>query len=265
MEVRPKPPIEDREFIDNFLEFGLGHYYQICRILARGLEGMTAMEQRSAALEIQDAASSTLELLITWFYALREWHSANGQAYLVDLLHSTKLSPAKRYGALRQVKTSALGGFCNPLGIKWTRKDLDPQGIDPSARRAEIELTIEAITQIFNQMDPLVPEARPDWMMDCLNTIKHGLVVTHSEYEGSPSVKILTRGSLFVGKDGRPAVYEVRAMPEAIGKFIDKAGTGSIALWGLIRLVYISKYQTEPASPVATSIAANLYGATPDV
>lgn len=265
MEIRPKPPIEDREFIDNFLEFGIGHYYRICQILVHNFEKMTDSERRSAALEIHAAASSTLELVITWFYALREWHSASGQAYLVDVLHSTELSPSKRKGALRQVRKSSLKGFCDPLGIECTNKDLIPQGIDPSGRRAEIKLVIEAITQIFGQMDPVVPEARPDWMMDCLNTIKHGLVLTHSEYEGSPSVKLLTSGSQPVGKDGLPAIYEVRATPEAINTLVEIAGNGSIALGGLIRLVYLSKYKSNPISSVVRSITDDLYGSSPGV
>ena len=256
----PKPPLGDQEFLDNFLEFGLGHYYTVAKLLSTRIsDPMTASEQRSIALEVAALTSAAFEHLVTWYYALRQWRSPGNDTLLVDILKEMYLNDTKRLGALNDAQKSTKEGFCRSFGILWGKKELQPRGINIQNWHKSVDITKGNISKVLEHLSPLQFKQQKAWMIHYLNAIKHGLLVVAGDHKGIPIVTVLTKGTQLTKEDGDPVIYATPTDSQSLKKHVLVIGNMAIALFHLVRLVYASVFNAEPKSILVDTITKDLY------
>ena len=260
----PIPPTGDQEFIDDFLKFGIGHYYTTAKLVAANATGpLTDAEQRSIGLEVAVLASTAFELLITWFYALQEWRSTSNKNLLVDILQ-IRLNDAKRVEALEFCQSKTAEEFALAFRVPWNEGELLAKGFDPNILRNSVRIAQTNVAMILsNLFSPNLQaagasEAKP-WMIHMLNKVKHGFVVVTSEIEGVPGVHILTQGSNIQLQDGYSPIFDIDARPESLNRMIKIIGDMAIALSHMITAPYAVAFGTDPIKPALDPILQDLY------
>lgn len=261
----PNPPTDNKGFIDNFLEFGIGHYYTTSKLLAGGIDEYTSPnELRSIALEQQVLASTAFELLITWFYALQEFTGEDNKRLLVDVLPSVWLNDEKRTSALEFVKNATRSDFAKAFNISDESKVVREHGMDPAQLADAVSVAQRNLNRMFFHMyapfrgkpEELEPHA---WMTHMLIKIKHGFLVVGSEVEEYPSVVILTEGSQFRSKVGSISLFATNAQMDNRELMNKVIGNMAIALRSLIHVIYAYIFGAQPISTVVDRIARELY------
>ena len=237
----------NREFLDTYLEYGIGHYYTVAKMLAgQDWSQLNEVEKQSAGIELGALASSSLENLIRWYFAVGKWVRSDTQALLVQVLQETIASDEMREEALGEVSSTNANEFCLSLGIPWRRDELRARRVDSENWLYTVD---QAKANIAKALEDLVP-AREDtpraWVLEYLNRLKQTYVQGAGESNAAASVTIPQQAS---GADGDGAFGSMPRDPEARAELTGLIGNATVGLFLLIRLAYIAVFSLEPRSP----------------
>ena len=61
----------NREFLDTFLQYGIGHYFTLAKLLSGRISGeLSDPEKLSIGMEVSALAGASLDSLVAWYHAL---------------------------------------------------------------------------------------------------------------------------------------------------------------------------------------------------
>ena len=246
----------NREFLDTFLEYGIGHYYTVAKLLSdRDPDELKEAELQSVGVELVSLASAALENLVRWYVALGRWTRRGPDSLLVEALQSVTPVDEMRTEALQEVTSESPNEFCLSVGVPWRRDEL-------RARRIDAENWLYTVDQargnIAKALEDLVPvrQATPRvWVLQYMNRVKQGYLVGAGDSNAAPVV---------TSKDAEPTDDSLTAVPsdqESRAQLTMLTGNAAIGLFLLVRLVYIAVYGREPHSPAFVVIWQELYPA----
>jgi len=90
----------NKEFLDTYLEVGIGHYYTIAKILSGRVSGeLPETERLSIGLEISAQASASFDNLVTWYHSLLRWDPRGEDTALPDILEAIEVEDSLRLEA----------------------------------------------------------------------------------------------------------------------------------------------------------------------
>ena len=162
----------NRELLDTFLDFGIGHYYTLAKVLTSRVPGdLNDSERLSIGLEVSSLASAALDNLVRWYYAMRQWKARGTQTLLVDILQGAEIRDSHRLAALKHVKTSRTDEFCQAFGIPWGAQGLRELRIDAANWRFTVDQAKLNISKVLEDLTPARVSTERDWVVRYLHTV----------------------------------------------------------------------------------------------
>ena len=126
----------NREFLDSYLEIGIGHYYTLAKLLSSRISNeLTEAERLSIGIEVAALATASLENLVTWYMALGRWKPREGRKLLPQILSGIHVEESDHLAALEHVKGMRTGIL--PL-IRHPLEKRGPEGT--SHRRGQLAI-----------------------------------------------------------------------------------------------------------------------------
>ncbi len=244
----------NKQFLDAYLEFGIGHYYTVAKLLCDRISGkLSASESLSVGLEVSAQAASALDNLVTWYFALRKWKPSEDASLLVDILESTHIEDSHRLKALEHVKRSRADQFSRSFGIPWSRDDLQARRLDMTNWRYTVDQVKLNITKVLEDLSPAELVTSQGWIAQHLTTNQIGPSGASGARGVFPSVSSETAGT---DQDGSLIIPTDSGV---LNELADLTGNAAIGLFLLVRLLYITAFRLEPRSPAFVEIWQELH------
>ena len=236
----------NREFLNAYLEFGLGHYYTLARTLTgRVVDDLTEPEKVSVGIEVSSLAGAALDNAVRWYLMLRQWKPRTQQVLLSDILASARITDAHRQEVLEHVTTSRTDEFCQTFRIPWAGEDIRARGIDVSNWRFTVDQAKINISKVMEDMATAEQTTPRDWITHYLSAGTHGFLANTGELDPASIVRVESGEPLSDGADS----LTIPTDKETLLALADLTGNAAIGLFCLIRLMYVTAYGTEPRSP----------------
>ena len=179
----------NREFLDTYLEYGIGHYYTVAKILAgQDWEKLKEGEQLSVGIELVALASAALDNLIRWYFAVGKWVPADSQTLLVQVLEETRADDDMRTEVLGEVSSTNANEFCLSLGIPWRRDELRTRRIDTENWLYTVDQAKSNIAKALEDLVPSRQETPRAWVLEYMNRLKQGYVQGAGRSNAAPFV-----------------------------------------------------------------------------
>ena len=249
----------NREFLDTYLDFGVGHYYTAAKLLCNRITGeLTETEQLSIGLEVSALASAALDNLVTWYIGLGRWQPRGSEALLPDVLDQVHVGEAHRIEALKHVQTTRADEFCHDFGIPWTADDLRSRRVDAENWRYTVDQAKQNIARVLEDLSPAQARTPRAWVARHLNSIKHGLLIGAGTQDRIPAAKVLFEGGEPLD-EAEPNELTIPTDPAVLNRLADLSGNAAIGLFYLVRLLYITAFGREPRSPAFVIIWQELH------
>ena len=253
------PDVRNRQFIDNYLEYGIGHHYSLGRMVCNRLEdGLSDMESLKAGLEVSALSSSALDSLVTWYLALLQWKPNRGGQLLVDLIEGVQVDDSDRLRALEHVKAHRTGSFCRSFGIAWTQDDVSKLGIDDANWRYTVDQAKLNIAKALEDLSPGRVKTPRAWVSRYLDSIIYDLLVGAEREQALTTLAVLSeKADLPRDHDEAPVPKD----PDLLIEMTNLTGNAAIGLFCLLRLMYITAFGKEPRSPAFVVIWQEMHPA----
>ena len=252
--------VTNREFLDTYLEYGIGHYYTIAKLLSsRASEQIDEAEKLSLGIEVSALASAALDNLVTWYYALSQWRPRGNEEPLADILAAIHLDDSQRLEALRSVRETTASEFCRVLGIPWGRSELRASHIDAENWRYTVDQAKLNIAKVLEDLSPARINTSRAWVVHYLNYTKHGLLVGAGQPQSYPAVRVESEGGRQATEGDATDLDVIHTDQESLDKLAMLTGNAAIGLFLLMRLRYVTAFGREPRSPAFVIIWQELF------
>ena len=254
--------VSNKEFLDTYLEFGIGHYYTLAKLLCNRISGdLSEAETHSVGLEVSALAIAALDNLVTWYYTLGQWRPLENDGLLVDILDGVLVEDSLRLDVLRHVRDTRTDEFCYDFRIPWKREELRARGIDVVNWLYTVDQAKLNITKVLEDLAPSRITTNRAWITRYLNQTKHSPLVGEGSHEGIPAVRMSSSAKEVSGEDGENDLPAPARDSEIINRLADLTGNAAIGLFCLVRLLYVTAFGREPRSPSFVVIWQELHPA----
>ena len=248
----------NREFLDTFLQYGIGHYFTLAKLLSGRISGeLSDPEKLSIGMEVSALAGASLDSLVAWYHALRHWSVRGGQQDLAQILSGVRVPDAERLDALKLTRDGRADEFCYAFGIPWKREDLRSRRVDETNWRYTVDQARLNISKVLEDLSPVDVETSQASVFRYLNSVKRGFYAGAGGSLAIPTVKVMAEG-----ESTKEAVADQLAIPTdpaQLSRLADLTGNAAIGLFLLIRLLYISSFGRDPRSPAFVMIWQELH------
>ena len=239
----------NKEFLDSFLEFGIGHYYTLTRLLTERITGtLNEAEKLSIGLEVSALAGAALDNLVTWYYALGKWRPGPNQALLVDLLEATRVDDSHRRAAAKEVTSMKPNEFCHSFGIPWQRGDVRERHIDDISWRYTVDQAMRNTRKALQDLSFPTVETSQAWVARYLNVTKRRLIAVTGSREKIATAVVVSDSNNVAGED-HESELTIPTDPDVLRRAGDLTGNAAIGLFCLLRLFYVTAFGKDPRSP----------------
>ncbi len=236
----------NRDFLNTYLEFGLGHYYTLARTLTgRGVDDLSGSEKISVGIEVSSLAGAALDNTVRWYMMLRHWKPRTQQVLLSDMLANARITDAHRDDVLNHVTASRTDEFCQAFRIPWAGEDIRARGIDVSNWRFTVDRAKINISKVMEDLATGGQATQRDWITHYLSAGTHGFLADTGELDPASVVRV---GGEEPSNNGTDSLT-IPTDKGTLQALTDLTGNAAIGLFCLIRLMYVTAYGTEPRSP----------------
>ena len=239
----------NREFLDSFLGFGIGHYYTLAKLLTERITGsLTEAEKLSIGLEVSALAGAALDSLVTWYYALGKWRPGGpSQALLVDLLESAHVDDSHRRAAANEIESMSPNEFCHSFGIPWQRGDVKARHIDDTSWRYTVDQAMRNTRKALQDLTFPTVETSHAWVARYLNVTKHQPIAVTGSREKIATAVVVSGSDKVAGEDHQSELT-IPTDPDVLRRAVDLTGNAAIGIYCLLRLLYVTAFGQDPRS-----------------
>ena len=249
----------NKDFLDAYLEFGIGHYTIAKLLSGRATDEVSESERMSLGIEMSALASAAIDNLVTWYYALSEWDPRDGDRLLVDILGSVHVDDSLRDAALKQATGTRVDDFCHQLGIPWRRDELRSRRIDAENWRYTVDQAKLNIAKVLEELAPAVAGTPRAWVVRYLSSVKHEFLVGAGGHDSVPTVRAAPEDGNPPLQDGAVDLGTIPTDKESLDRLAGLTGNAAIGMFCLVRLFYVTGYGQEPRSPAFVIIWQEFY------
>ena len=251
----------NRELLDTYLEYGIGHYYTIAKMLSSSAtDELNQAERHSVGIEMSALASAALDNLVTWYQVLGQWRTGETEKLLIETLDGLLIDDSHRLEALKQVTSTQADEFCRLFGIPWRRDQLRANRIDASNWRYTVDQAKLNIAKVLEDLAPVRDKTPRAWVVQYLSSIKQGYLLGSGRQRSVPTVRAVPQNDQ--AGQGVGDLTAIPSDPGSLGTLARLIGNAAVGLFLLVRLLYVSTYGQEPSSPAFVVIWQELYPAS---
>ncbi len=250
----------NKEFLDAYLEVGIGHYYTLTKILSSRISGeLSETERLSVGLEISAQTSASFDNLVTWYHALLRWDPRGETTPLADVLEAIAVEDSLRLEAFQHVTNSRADQFARAFKIPWTQADLRGRRLDVTNWRYTVDQAKQNIAKVFEDMSPAEATTPRGWIAKYMGTVGRQPLFGGGRYGAIPRVHATSEDGDLASTDEGTIVIPTDT--EMLSQLVELTGNAAIGLFLLVRLSYVSAFYLEPRSPAFVTIWQEMHPA----